>query len=36
MTIDSEYNLVALKRIGKIVALTLREMVHKLRPGKNL
>ena len=33
MTIDSEYDLVALKRIGKIVALTLQEMTRKLRPG---
>lgn len=33
MTVDSEFDLTALKRIGKIVALTLQEMINQLRPG---
>jgi methionyl aminopeptidase len=33
MTIDSPHELSALKRIGRIVALTLREMEKQVRPG---
>lgn len=33
MTVDSEVDLTALKRIGKIVALTLQEMINQLHPG---
>ncbi len=33
MTVDSEEQLEALKRIGRIVALTLKEMSENLRPG---
>jgi len=33
MTVESEDDLIKLKRIGKIVALTFQEMERHLRPG---